>query len=98
LAVFELRETLVFSAWLDNLRDERAKARIVDRLVRLAAGHYGDAAPVGEGVTELRIHHGPGYRVYTARQGRAVVVLLCGGDKDTQQRDIARAHELAKEL
>lgn len=82
-----------FEAWLLGLRDAQAVARIEARLARLAAGNFGDAGPVGEGVLELRIDWGPGYRVYFARVGQATVLLLCGGDKRTQQRDIERAKD-----
>ena len=80
-----------FDDWLLVLRDVRARARIRARIARLREGNFGDAKPIGEGVHELRVHHGPGYRIYFARQGRAVVILLCGGDKQTQPRDIERA-------
>ena len=84
--------------WLDSLRDVRARARILVRVERLAAGNPGDVRPVGEGVSELRIDYGPGYRVYFKRQGRTVVVLLAGGDKRTQNRDIGTALRLARNL
>lgn len=90
-------ETPVFSRWIDALPDRRAVARIAVRIDRLAAGHAGDAKPVGEGVSELRIDYGPGYRVYFAQRGDVMVILLCGGDKSTQAKDIARAKALAKE-
>ena len=80
-----------FDDWLLALRDVRARARIRARIARLREGNFGDAKPIGEGVHELRVHHGPGYRIYFARQGRAVVILLCGGDKQTQPPDIERA-------
>ena len=83
--------------WLRALRDVRARARIRARIGRLRAGHFGDAKPVGGGVHELRVHHGPGYRIYFGRQGRAVVVLLCAGDKAAQPRDIARAKRYWRE-
>ncbi|WP_430911436.1 type II toxin-antitoxin system RelE/ParE family toxin [Methylobacterium sp. sgz302541] len=84
-----------FDAWIKGLRDERAKARIALRIDRLALGHAGDVKPVGEGVSELRIDHGPGYRVYFVLRGEALIVLLCGGDKGSQDRDIAKAKALA---
>src|SRR5690625_408418 len=92
-----IRQTKVFADWLRELRDERTKARITARLQRLAFGHFGDVRPVGEGVRELRIHYGPGYRVYFRQRGRSLVLLLCGGDKGSQQHDIARALELARQ-
>jgi putative addiction module killer protein len=95
--MFELRETDEFSDWLARLRDIRARAKILVRLDRVAMGNLGDAAPVGEGVSELRIHFGPGYRVYFKQSGAALIILLCGGDKASQQADIARAKRLAAE-
>ncbi|WP_159590581.1 type II toxin-antitoxin system RelE/ParE family toxin [Chelativorans xinjiangense] len=94
--MFTIRETDEFSDWLSGLRDERAKARIVRRIDRLAAGNPGDVKPVGEGVSELRIDYGPGYRVYFLSRGAALVILLCGGAKRTQPKDIRRAKELAR--
>ena len=82
-----------FEEWLRGLRDIQARARIEARLARIVAGNFGDCAPVGEGVMEVRIGWGPGYRVYFARLGQMVVLLLCGGDKRTQQRDIQHAKE-----
>lgn len=93
--MFELIKSATFDRWLGGLRDSRAAARVQVRLDRLACGHPGDAKPVGEGVSELRIDYGPGYRVYFMRRGRLVIVLLCGGDKSTQDRDIAQAKALA---
>ena len=81
----------VVGAWLADLRDRRARARIQARLDRLEVGNLGDCKPVGDGAYELRVDYGPGYRVYFARVGRAVILLLCGGDKGSQQADIARA-------
>ena len=78
--------------------DRRAKARIQARIDRIEMGHFGDVAPVGEGVSELRIFHGPGYRVYFVRKGAVVVILLSGGDKSSQQTDIVRAKEIARQL
>lgn len=94
----ELLKTVVFDRWLSKLRDARAVARIQARLDRLALGNPGDAKPVGESVTELRIDYGPGYRVYYTRRGVLIVVLACGGDKSTQAGDIARAKQMAREL
>jgi putative addiction module killer protein len=87
-----------FIRWLKDLRDIRARAKIVQRIDRLALGNPGDAAPVGQGVTELRIHHGAGYRVYFVQRGEELVLLLCGRDKSSQISDIARAKKLASEL
>ena len=91
----EIRKTEIFADWLDNLRDSRARTRIIARLDRMEMGNFGDVRPVGGGVNELRIHYGPGYRVYFVRRGPAVVILLCGGDKKTQHADIAKAKMLA---
>ena len=93
-----IRQTEVFAAWFGNLPDRRAKARIEVRIDRLALGNPGDAKPVGEGVSELRIDYGPGYRVYFVRRGEAVIVLLAGGNKRTQTRDIEAALRLARFL
>ena len=98
-AVLIVQQTQIFSRWLRRLRDRPAVARINTRLDRIEEmGHFGDRRPVGDGVWELRIAGGPGYRLYYVRQGETVVVLLCGGDKDSQPRDIARAKGLAKAL
>ncbi|MGB8841777.1 MAG: type II toxin-antitoxin system RelE/ParE family toxin [Aliidongia sp.] len=94
----EIRQTDVFSAWFAALRDREARARITARVRRLSLGNPGDVKPVGSGVSELRIDYGPGYRVYFVGRGHTIVVLLCGGDKRTQDRDIARAVELAQEV
>jgi putative addiction module killer protein len=96
--VIEIRETLVFHDWLRELRDIQAKARIAARTRRLAFGNPGDVRPAGEGVSELRIHYGPGYRVYFVQRGVLFILLLCGGDKSTQERDIEMAKRLAKEM
>jgi putative addiction module killer protein len=96
--MLEVRKTDAFETWLTRLKDRRGRAKIVARIDRLALGNPGDVAPVGEGVSELRIHFGPGYRVYFVRRGKSVVVLLCGGDKGSQERDIAQAKTLAAEL
>ena len=93
-----IRQTEGFSEWLRNLSDARARARIAARIDRLALGNPGDVAPVGEGISEMRIHYGPGYRVYFVQRGAALVVLLCGGDKSTQAGDIRTAKQLASEL
>lgn len=94
----EIRKTVVFAHWLDGLRDIQAKARVLARIERLAAGNPGDAQPVGEGVSELRINYGPGYRVYYRQQGRELIILLAGGDKSTQRKDIKTALRLARNL
>jgi putative addiction module killer protein len=94
----EIRETAVFSVWLRRLGDATAKARIVARVRRLAFGNPGDVQPIGGGLSEMRIHHGPGYRVYFMRRGETLIVLLCGGDKRTQRRDIEAAKTLAQAL
>ena len=96
--MLELRKTEVYARWLDGLRDVRARARVLVRVERLAAGNPGDVRPVGEGVSELRIDYGPGNRVYFKRQGGRIVVLPAGGDKRTQGRDIETALRLARNL
>ncbi len=96
--MFELRKTEGYAKWLDSLRDARARARVLVRIERLAAGNPGDVRPVGEGVSELRIDYGPGYRVYYKKQGRRIVVLLAGGDKRTQSDDVKTALRLARNL
>jgi putative addiction module killer protein len=93
-----VRRTEEFIRWLKDLRDIRARAKIVQRIDRLALGNPGDAAPVGQGVSELRIHYGAGYRIYFVQRGEEIVLLLCGGDKDSQASDIAFAKKLASEL
>lgn len=94
----EIRKTDVFVKWLDGLRDIRVRSRVLVRIERLAAGNPGDVKPVGEGVSELRIDYGPGYRVYFVKQGQTVIVLLAGGDKSTQATDIRTALRLARNL
>jgi putative addiction module killer protein len=94
----EVRRTELFIDWLDRLSDARAVAKIAVRIQRMAQGNFGDCEPVGEGVSELRIHYGPGYRVYFVQRGGVIVILLCGGDKSTQTKDIAKAKTLAKEV
>jgi putative addiction module killer protein len=96
--MFEIRKTEIFAKWIDSLDDIRARARILVRIERLAAGNPGDVKPVGEGVSELRIDYGPGYRIYYKKQGRSVVILLAGGDKRTQSRNIKTALRLARNL
>jgi putative addiction module killer protein len=98
LLVIEIRQTTVYSQWFDRLRDPQARFRIVARIRRLSLGNPGDSRSVGESVHELKIDYGPGYRVYFTKRGRTVVVLLAGGDKKTQARDIERARNLARGL
>ena len=94
----EIRQTDVFIAWFAKLRDREARARITARIRRLSLGNPGDVKSVGSGVSEMRIDYGPGYRVYFVARGNTVVILLCGGDKRTQDRDIRYALELAREV
>ena len=96
--MIEIRKTEIFSKWIDGLRDIRARARILVRIERLAAGNPGDVKAVGEGVSELRIDYGPGYRVYYKKQGQKVIILLAGGDKNTQAKNIKTALRLAQNL
>jgi putative addiction module killer protein len=96
--VFEVRQTVVFARWLEGLSDPRAASRVAQRIVRLQSGLFGDVKPVGRGVSELRVDYGPGYRVYFVQRGRMLIVLLCGGDKRTQARDIRTAKALAADL
>jgi putative addiction module killer protein len=92
----DVRQTEVFRSWLAALSDKRARAKILVRVERLARGNAGQVAPVGSGISELKIDFGPGYRVYFQNRGSAIVLLLCGGDKGTQDKDIARAKALAR--
>jgi putative addiction module killer protein len=96
--MLRLLRTAEFNDWMSGLRDRVAVRQIAARLDRLAQGHWGDAKPVGGEVTELRVHVGPGYRVYCWQEGALVLVLLCGGDKSTQRRDVARARAMVQEL
>ena len=96
--MFEVRQTGDFSRWFERLRDRHTRARVLIRIRRLSLGDPGDVAPVGQGVSELRIDCGPGYRVYYKQRGKILVVLLAGGDERTQQRDIERAKEVARRL
>jgi putative addiction module killer protein len=96
--MIEVRQTVIFARWLAGLRDDRARARIQARIDRLEIGNPGDVKPVGESVLEMRIDYGPGYRVYFIRRGETLVILLAGGDKRTQDRDIAMALKLARDL
>ena len=96
--MIEIRKTDTFSKWIDGLQDIRARARILVRIERLAGGNPGDVKPVGEGVSELRIDYGPGYRVYFKKIGQKVIILLAGGDKKSQSRDIKTALSLSRNL
>ncbi len=96
--MLQIRKTDVYANWIDNLRDQQARARILVRVERLAAGNPGDIKPVGSGVSELRIHFGPGYRVYFTQRGQDIVILLAGGDKSSQSNDIQTALHLATNL
>ncbi|MGE3692511.1 MAG: type II toxin-antitoxin system RelE/ParE family toxin, partial [Novosphingobium sp.] len=89
--MIEVRQTAVFAAWLGALRDDLAVKRIKQRIARVQIGLFGDAKPIGGGVSELRVDHGPGYRVYFTRRGDVLVILLCGGNKKSQSRDVDRA-------
>ena len=96
--MLEIRKTAIFAKWFANLKDRKAKARIQARIDRVELGHFGDVASVGDGVNELRIFYGPGYRVYFIQRNMVVVILLSGGDKGSQQADIAKAKEIARQL
>lgn len=96
--MIEIRETDTYARWFDRLRDQRAKARIDIRIRRLSFGNPGDVKPVGEGISELRIDVGQGYRVYFVQRGECLIILLAGGSKNTQQSDIEQAKGIAKDL
>ena len=96
--MYEIRKTDVFVRWLDNLGDRRGRAKILARLDRVAEGNLGDRKPVGEGVAELRIPFGPGYRMYYTKRRNIVIILLLGGDKSSQEKDIKRAIQMAQHL
>lgn len=96
--MIEVRQTEIYSQWFNTLRDRQARARIDVRIRRLSMGNPGDVKPVGRGVSELRIDHGPGYRVYFIQRGDTLIILLAGGDKSTQDQDIKIALDLAKDL
>ncbi len=98
MIMIEIRQTELYSEWFSNLRDRAAKARIDIRIRRLSLGNPGDVKPVGEGVSELRIDYGPGYRVYFFQRGPKLIVLLAGGNKSTQEKDIQTAKDLARKL
>jgi len=93
-----IHTTEAFDAWFDGLKDKQAARRVQARIDRVEDGNFGDCEPVGEGVSEMRIHYGPGYRVYFAQRGMEVVILLAGGDKSTQSKDIKTALEIARQL
>jgi putative addiction module killer protein len=96
--MFEVRQTAAFDRWLENLPDLRGREIIAKRIVRMQSGLLGDVEPVGEGVSEMRVNHGPGYRLYFVRRGKILFLLLCGGDKASQERDIKKAKKLAKTM
>ena len=96
--MLEVRQTEAYTEWFNGLRDKNARARITTRIQRLSRGNPGDVKPVGEGVSELRINYGPGYRVYYVSRGQALIILLTGGHKDSQDRDIKLAKDLARDL
>lgn len=96
--MYEIRRTDTFSKWLDRLRDARARVRVLSRLTRAEDGNLGDTKPVGESVSEMRIDYGPGYRIYFTKQRKTIIVLLVGGDKSSQEQDIRRAIQLARDL
>ncbi|HAN26353.1 MULTISPECIES: type II toxin-antitoxin system RelE/ParE family toxin [Halieaceae] len=96
--MYEVYKTDEFARWFKKLRDRQAKSRILARIDRLEQGHFGDVESVGDGVSELRVFYGPGYRIYFTRRSSVVVILLSGGDKSSQSKDIAKAKELAQQL
>jgi len=96
--MIEIRQTDEYESWFESLRDREARFRIITRIRRLSLGNLGDVKPVGEGVSELRITYGPGYRIYIKQQGDTLIVLLAGGDKSSQKRDVERAKQLARGL
>lgn len=96
--MIEIRQTEIFSDWFSKLRDRAAKARIDIRIRRLSLGNPGDVKPVGGGISELRIDYGPGYRIYLVQRGSLLIILLAGGDKSTQEKDIRVAQELVEKL
>lgn len=96
--MIEIKQTKTFNKWERKLKDEKARAAIAARIFRLSCGLEGDVAPIGEGLSELRIHYGPGYRVYYKQKGTQLILLICGGNKSTQKKDIALAKKIAKEL
>lgn len=98
MLMVEIRKTDLFAKWIENLRDVQAKARVLVRIERLASGNAGDVKPIGEGISELRIDYGPGYRVYFIKRGNELIILLAGGDKSSQTADIKAAIRLASNI
>ena len=98
MLMVEIRKTDLFARWIDNLRDVQAKARVLVRIERLSSGNAGDVKPVGEGISEMRIDYGPGYRVYFTKRGSELIILLAGGDKGSQSADIKVALRLARNI
>lgn len=96
--MIEIRKTELFAEWFNSLRDRQARVRIQARIDRAELGNFGDCRPVGNGVSEMRIHYGPGYRVYFVKRGEMLVILLAGGDKNSQSKDIATAINLAQQI
>jgi len=96
--VIEIRQTNVYAEWFSGLKDRNARVRIITRIRQLSVGNFGDVKPGGEGVSEMRIDYGPGYRIYFVQRGAELVILLAGGDKKTQDKDIALAKELANRI
>ncbi|MEO6780126.1 MAG: type II toxin-antitoxin system RelE/ParE family toxin [Bradyrhizobium sp.] len=96
--MYEVQKTDEFNTWLSALGDQKAVAKIASRIERLGLGNPGDVKPVGEGVSEMRLTYGPGYRVYYKQTGKKIILILCGGDKSTQENDIKRAKEIAAQL
>ena len=96
--MMDIRKTDIFVKWLDKLKDRRARARVLARIDRLEMGYFGDVRPVGEGVSELRIFYGPGYRIYFIQHNSVLILLLFGGDKQAQQIDIVKAKKIAKKI
>lgn len=96
--MIEIRETEVYKKWFCSIKDKKTKSIIDVRIRRVSLGNFGDIEPVGKGVSELKIHYGPGFRVYLLHQGEAIIILLCGGDKSTQEEDIQKAQDLAHRI
>ncbi len=96
--MIEIRQTETYRKWFDSLKDRNARMRIAIRIRRISLGNFGDVKPVGEGISEIRIDYGPGYRIYYLQKKNTVIILLSGGDKSTQSKDIKKAHELAQKV